>query len=65
MQSRVTGLPPDVLKTVHQRGQVHPVAIDDSVIAAQQRTADTYEAANVIPTHLNVRASFDRSFPLP
>jgi sulfonate transport system substrate-binding protein len=65
MQSRVTGLPPDVLKTVYQRGQVHPVAIDDSVIAAQQRTADTYEAANVIPTHLNVRASFDRSFPLP
>ena len=54
-----------MLKTVYQRGQVHPVAIDDSVIAAQQRTADTYEAANVIPTHLNVRASFDRSFPLP
>jgi sulfonate transport system substrate-binding protein len=65
MQSRVTGLPPDVLKTVYQRGQIHPVAIDDSVIAAQQRTADTYQAANVIPTHLDVRASFDRSFPLP
>ena len=65
MQSRVTGLPPDVLKTVYQRNQVHPVALDDSVIAAQQRTADTYEAANVIPTHLDVRASFDRSFPLP
>ena len=65
MQSRVTGLPPDVLKTVYQRGQVHPVAIDDSVIAAQQRTADTYEAASVIPAHLDVRGSFDRSFPLP
>jgi sulfonate transport system substrate-binding protein len=65
MQSRVTGLPPDVLKTVYQRGQVHPVAIDDSVITAQQRTADTYTSANVIPTHLDVRASFDRSFPLP
>ncbi len=65
MQSRVTGLPTDVLKTVYQRGQVHPVAIDDSVVAAQQRTADTYEAANVIRAHLDVRASFDRSFPLP
>ncbi|WP_025598403.1 ABC transporter substrate-binding protein [Burkholderia sp. WSM2230] len=65
MQSRVTGLPTDVLKTVYQRGQVHPVAIDDTVIAAQQRTADTYEAANVIRTHLDVRTSFDRSFPLP
>ncbi|MFM0473617.1 ABC transporter substrate-binding protein [Paraburkholderia strydomiana] len=65
MQSRVTGLPTDVLKTVYQRGQVHPVAIDDSVVAAQQRTADTYEAASVIRAHLDVRASFDRSFPLP
>ncbi|RFU48060.1 ABC transporter substrate-binding protein [Paraburkholderia sp. DHOC27] len=65
MQSRVTGLPPDVLKTVYQRGQVHPVAIDDSVVTAQQRTADTYTSANVIPAHLDVRASFDRSFPLP
>src|SRR6266702_4170232 len=65
MQSRVTGLPTDVLKTVYQRGQVHPVAIDDSVVAAQQRTADTYEAANVIRAHLDVRTSFDRGFPLP
>ena len=65
MQSRVTGLPPDVLKTVYQRGQVHPVAIDDGVIAAQQRTADTYTAASVIPARLDVKASFDRSFPVP
>lgn len=65
MQSRVTGLPTDVLKTVYQRGQLHPVTIDDSVVSAQQRTADTYEAANVIRAHLDVRASFDRSFPLP
>jgi len=64
-QARVTGLPPDVLRTVYQRAQVHPVAIDASVIAAQQRTADTYQAANVIPAHLDVRGSFDRSFPRP
>jgi len=35
------------------------------VIAAQQRTADTYTAASVIPARLDVKASFDRSFPLP
>jgi ABC-type phosphate/phosphonate transport system substrate-binding protein len=35
------------------------------VVSAQQRTADTYEAVNVIRAHLDVRASFDRSFPLP
>ena len=61
MQSRVTGLPTDVLKTVYQRGQLHPVAIDDSLVAAQQRTADIYEAANVIRAHLDVGPSFDRS----
>ena len=42
MQSKVTGLPPDVLKTVYQRAQLHPVAIDDGLIAEQQKTADLY-----------------------
>jgi sulfonate transport system substrate-binding protein len=65
MQSRVTGLPADVLMTVYQRGQVHPVALDDSVVAAQRRPANTYEAANVIRAHLDVRPGFDRGLPLP
>jgi hypothetical protein len=33
-------------------------------IAAQQRTADTDESANVIRSHLDLCTSFDRSFPL-
>jgi sulfonate transport system substrate-binding protein len=60
----VTGLPPEVLKTVYQRAQLHPVAIDDGLIAEQQKTANLYERAEVIKTHLDVTPSFDRQFPL-
>lgn len=62
IQSRVTGLPPDVLKTVYERAQLHPVAIDDSLIAEQQRTADLYHRADVIKTPLDVAPSFDKQF---
>ncbi|MEX3823806.1 aliphatic sulfonates ABC transporter substrate-binding protein, partial [Paraburkholderia sp. BR14262] len=62
IQSRVTGLPADVLKTVYQRAQLHPVPIDNSVIAEQQRTADLYLRADVIKTRLDVAPSFDKQF---
>jgi sulfonate transport system substrate-binding protein len=62
MQSRVTGLPVDVLKTVYQRGNVHPIVIDDHVIAEQQNTADLYHRADVIKTRLDVVPSFDKQF---
>ena len=64
MQSRVTGLPPEVLKIVYQRAQLHPIAIDDHVVAEQQKTADLYHRADVIKTRLDVAPSFDRQFPL-
>ncbi|MGF6970030.1 sulfonate transport system substrate-binding protein [Paraburkholderia sp. WC7.3g] len=64
MQSKVTGLPPDVLKTVYRRAQLRPVAIDDGLIAEQQKTADLYHRADVIKTRLDVTPSFDRQFPL-
>lgn len=64
MQSKVTGLPPEVLKTVYQRAQLHPVAIDDGLVAEQQKTADLYHRADVIKTRLDVTQSFDRQFPL-
>ncbi|MFC0692621.1 ABC transporter substrate-binding protein [Paraburkholderia humisilvae] len=64
MQSKVTGLPPAVLKTVYLRAQLHPVPIDDGLIAEQQKTADLYHRADVIKTRLDVAPSFDRQFPL-
>jgi sulfonate transport system substrate-binding protein len=65
IQSRVTGLPVDVLKVVYQRGQIRPVPIDADVIAAQQKTADLYVRAGVIKAHLDVVPSFDRQFQTP
>lgn len=64
IQSRVTGLPPDVLKVVYQRAQMHPVSIDDRLIAEQQKTADLYHRADVIKTRLDITPSFDKQFPL-
>lgn len=65
IQSRVSGLPVDVLKVVYQRGAIHPVPIDDRVIADQQKTADLYVRAGVIKSHLDVAPSFDRTFTPP
>lgn len=65
IQSRVTGLPVDVLKVVYQRGQIRPVPIDADVIAAQQKTADLYVRAGVIKARLDVAPSFDRQFQTP
>jgi sulfonate transport system substrate-binding protein len=62
MQSSVTHLPTDVLKTVYERAQLHPVAIDNAVIAEQQKTADVYYHAGVIKASLNVTPSFDTQF---
>ncbi|PLZ03600.1 aliphatic sulfonates ABC transporter substrate-binding protein [Burkholderia sp. WAC0059] len=62
IQSRVTGLPANVLTTVYERAQAHPVAIDDAVIAEQQKTADLYHRAGVIQTPLDVAPSFARQF---
>jgi sulfonate transport system substrate-binding protein len=62
IQSRVTGLPADVLKIVYQRAQLHPVPIDDQLIAEQQRTADLYQRADVIKTRLDVTPSLVKQF---
>lgn len=51
-----------MLKTVYERAQLHPVPIDDGLIAEQQRTADLYHRADVIRTRLDVTPSFDRQF---
>lgn len=65
IQSRVTNLPADVLKVAYQRAQLHPIAIDDGVIAEQQRTADLYRRAGVIRAPLDVTPSFDKRFSVP
>lgn len=62
MQSRLTGLPVDVLKQMYEATRPRGIPIDDRVIAGQQQIADTYLAAGVIKQPINVRPSFDTRF---
>lgn len=55
-------LPPEVLATVTARARAEPVPIDAEVIADVQRIADTFAAEGIIPSKVNVKRLFDRSF---
>ena len=57
-----TGFPVDVGKIVVDTAQTRTVAIDDAVIAAQQRVADFFQASRVIRQPQTVADYFDRSF---
>lgn len=57
-----TGFPVPVGRMVVDTAQTRTVAIDDAVVAAQQRVADFFRAARVIPDAQEAAAYFDRSF---
>jgi sulfonate transport system substrate-binding protein len=56
------GVTVPVAKLAFQTDVPVPVAIDDSVAAAEQRTADRYLAAGLLREKLTVASLFDRSF---
>jgi sulfonate transport system substrate-binding protein len=51
-----------VAKLAFQTDVYVPVAIDDGVVAAEQRTADRYLSANLLHARLDAATVFDRSF---
>ncbi len=55
-------LPAAAAKLWFERAQVRPIAIDDVVVADQQRVVDLYAKAGVIKTSFPVEGAFDRSF---
>ena len=57
-----TGIALDVWKDVNAHSRRLPIAIDDALIADQQRTADRYLRAGLITRAINVRRGFDQSF---
>jgi sulfonate transport system substrate-binding protein len=57
-----TGFPLPVGRVVVDTAQTRTVPIDDAVIAAQQRVADFFALAHVIPQAQTAASSFDRSF---
>ncbi|KAF0812653.1 putative aliphatic sulfonates-binding protein [Andreprevotia sp. IGB-42] len=62
IQSRITGLTPAVHKFAAQRASAQAVPIDQKVIAAQQKTADTWFNSGVITARLNAAQGLDPSF---
>ncbi len=57
-----TGFPVSVGKVVVDTAQTRTVAIDDGVVAAQQRVADFFQSARVIRQAQTAAGYFDRSF---
>jgi sulfonate transport system substrate-binding protein len=60
--SKTTGNSPAVARRWFTRAQIHPVAIDDALVADQQSIVDLYAKAGVIKTRFAVNNAFDRSF---
>jgi sulfonate transport system substrate-binding protein len=56
------GVSVPVAKLAFQTDVYVPVAIDDGVVAAEQRTADRYLSANLLHARLDAATVFDRSF---
>jgi sulfonate transport system substrate-binding protein len=56
------GVSEDIALRAFNTDRAAPVPIDGAVIADEQRTADRYRAARVIPTRLDAAAAFDPQF---
>lgn len=56
------GVSPAVARRALDLSPTLPVAIDAKLIAEEQRVADLYQSAHVIPQRLDIAKSFDNSF---
>lgn len=63
--SKLVGLPQEVALQYLSRQAVRPVAIDDTVVADEQKTIDLYFRAGLIQTQLDAGTVLDRSFNDP
>ncbi len=62
--ARIIGIPEAAAKLQFERRQTKWLAIDATVIAEQQATADFYRKVGLLKQPLQVASTFDRSFPL-
>jgi sulfonate transport system substrate-binding protein len=60
--SRESGIPPDIWRRITEVTKRLPAGIDEQLIVDQQKTADRYFRAGVIPNKIDVRRGFDTSF---
>ncbi len=62
LMHRDTGLSLDILKIMSGRADRRPVPITPALVADEQKTADRYLRAGLIPRRIDVQSSFDTSF---
>lgn len=62
--ARIVGIPPEAARLQFERRHTQWRNIDAQLIAEQQRTADFYLNAGLLKQRLDVRTTFDTSFPL-
>lgn len=60
--AREIGVTPEVALLAYETDLPMPVPIDAAVISDQQKTADRYTKARIIPAHLDASRMFDPSF---
>jgi sulfonate transport system substrate-binding protein len=60
--AREAGIPQSVAGTAVRRADQHAVPIDDSLVTAEQATADAFADARLIPARLDVTKIIDRRF---
>jgi sulfonate transport system substrate-binding protein len=57
-----TGIPVDIAKIAVPRIALTPVAVDDAVVASEQRLADAFASAGQLPGKVDFAAYVDRRF---
>lgn len=61
--ARIIGIPPEAARLQFERRATKWLAIDEQVLADQQRSADFYLGVGLLKQRLDVRTTFDTGFP--
>jgi sulfonate transport system substrate-binding protein len=62
LYSQQTGIAPAIAKAAAPRLAVNPVALDDSVVTSEQRLADAFASAGLIPDRVEMASFIDRRY---
>jgi sulfonate transport system substrate-binding protein len=62
LYSKATGVPLPVAAKAAPSIVVTPVVIDDRLVASEQKLADTFSAAGLVPSHVDIAGFVDRRY---
>lgn len=62
LYSQQTGVAPEIAKVAVPRLALIPITIDDSVVAGEQKLADAFTGAGLLPGRVNIAGYIDRRY---